>query len=348
MRLAMPLAYAAEPLGQVDIAVACERAGLDAVWVAEAWGYDAPSIMGFLAARTERVLIGAGILPVYTRTPALIAQTAAGVDALSGGRCMLGLGTSGPQVVEGFHGVPFDMPLARLRETVSVCRTVWAREPLTHEGRAFRIPPAPGEGTGLGRTLRLLTHPPRARIPIHLATLTERAVALTAEVADGWLPLFFVPERAAGVWGDALRAGAARRHDDLAPLLICAGAPCAVGDGPEVIALRDRARPELALYIGGMGARGHNFYNELFARFGWADAARRVQDLYLDGHRAQAEAALPDDLVAAATLCGPAGHVRERVAAYREAGVGMLNIRPLGSDPVATVAAMRTICDEVS
>ncbi len=338
----MPLSYAAEPLGQVETAVACERAGLDAVWVAEAWGYDAPSVMGFLAARTTRLQIGAGILPVYTRTPALIAQTAAGVDALSGGRCMLGLGTSGPQVVEGFHGVQFDLPLARLRETVAVCRSVWAREPLHHEGRAFRIP---GDRHP---PLRLLTHPPRPRIPIHLATLTDRAVALTAEVADGWLPLFFVPERAGAVWGDALRTGATRRPADAAPLEITAGAPCAVGDGPEVIALRDTARRELALYIGGMGPRGGNFYNDLFARFGWEDAARRVQEHYLAGRRADAEAALPADLVAAATLCGPAGEVRERVAAYREAGVTMLNIRPLGPDPAATVAAIRNICDEVT
>lgn len=344
----MPLSYADEPPGQVEMAVACERVGLDAAWVAEAWGYDAPSTMGYLAARTERLAIGAGILPVYTRTPALIAQTAAGVDALSGGRCILGLGTSGPQVVEGFHGVPFDLPLSRLEETVDVCRRVWSRAPLEHRGRAYRIPPAPGAGTGLGRPLRLLAHPPRPRIPIHLATLAPAAVELTARVADGWMPLFFVPERADAAWGDALRAGAAARDGALGPLEIVAGAPCAVGDGPEVAALRDRARGELARYIGGMGARGRNFYNDLFARFGWEDAARRVQDLYLDGRRADAEAALPDDLLAAATICGPVGHVRERVAAYRDAGVTMLNIRPLGDDPVATVAAMRTICDEVT
>lgn len=348
MRLAMPLAYAAQPLEQVDLAVRSEEAGLDAVWVAEAWGYDAPSLMGFLAARTRRLLIGAGVLPVHTRSPALIAQTAAGVDALSGGRCILGLGTSGPQVVEGFHGVPFDRPLRRLQETIDICRTVWRREPLRHDGAIHRIPLPAGEGTGLGKPLKLLTRPPRERIPIYVAALRDRSVETAAAVAEGWYPLFFAPERAGRVWGGALSRGLARRSGDLGRLEICAGGACAVGDGPDVAALRDSARPELALYMGGMGARGHNFYNDLFRRFGWEDAAVRVQDLFLAGRRRDAEAALPDDLVEAVTLCGPAGYVRDRVAAYRDAGVTMLNIRPAGPDPVATVAAMRTICDEVS
>lgn len=344
MRLSMPLAYAAEPLGQIDAAVRLEGAGLDAVWVAEAWGYDAPSVMGFLAARTTRLQIGAGVLPVHTRSPALIAQTAAGVDALSGGRCILGLGTSGAQVVEGFHGVPFERPLARLRETIDICRTVWRREPLRHDGVIHRIPLPPGEGTGLGKPLKLLTRPPRERIPVYVAALGERSVETAAAIAEGWYPLFFVPGRAGRVWGGALSRGVARRAADLGPLEICAGGVCAVGDGPDVVALRDSARPELALYIGGMGAHGHNFYNELFRRFGWEDAATQVQDLFLAGRRRDAEAALPADLVEAVTLCGPAGYVRERVAAYRDAGVTMLNIRPLGPDPVETVTAMRELC----
>ncbi len=343
MRISVPLSYAVEPLAQVDAVVEMERAGLDAVWVAETWGYDAPSFMGYLAARTSRLWIGAGVLSVYSRTPALIAQTAAGVDALSGGRCILGLGTSGPQVVEGFHGVPFTEPLARLRESIEICRLAWRREPLRHEGAAYHLPLGPDRGSGLGKALKLITRPPRDRIPIYVAALRPRSVELTAEMAEGWYPLFFVAEAARAVWGDALARGAARRSPALAPLEICAGGICAVGEGAEIAALRDLARDELALYIGGMGSKDGNFYNELFRRFGWEDAAREVQDLFLAGDRAGARARLPADLVEAATLCGPPSYVRERVERLRAAGVTMLNVRPVGPDPVATIAALRDI-----
>ncbi len=343
MRISVPLSYALEPLTQVDAVVEMERAGLDAVWVAETWGYDAPSFMGYLAARTTTLEIGAGVLSVYSRTPALIAQTAAGVDALSGGRCILGLGTSGPQVVEGFHGVPFTQPTARLREAIDICRMVWRREPVRHEGAAFRLPLGPDRGTGLGKALKLITRPSRGRIPIYVAALRPRAVELTAEMAEGWYPLFFVTEGAGAVWGDALAAGAARRSPDLPPLEICAGGICAVGEGADVAALRELARAELALYIGGMGSATSNYYNELFRRFGWEREAGEVQDLFLAGDRAGAEARLPSDLVEATTLCGSPGYVRERVERLRAAGVTMLNVRPVGPDPVGTIAALREI-----
>lgn len=343
MRISVPLSYAVEPLAQVDAVVEMERAGLDAVWVAETWGYDAPSFMGYLAARTSRLQIGAGVLSVYSRTPALIAQTAAGVDALSGGRCILGLGTSGPQVVEGFHGVPFTEPTARLRESMEICRMVWRREPVRHEGTAFQLPLGLERGTGLGKALKLITHPPRERIPIYLAALRPRSVELTAELAEGWYPLFFVAEGAPAVWGDALARGAARRSPDLPPLEVCAGGICAVGEGAEISALRDLARAELALYIGGMGSKGGNYYTELFGRFGWEEAAGDVQDLFLAGDRAGAEARLPADLVEAATLCGAPAYVRDRVERLRAAGVTMLNVRPVGPDPVGTIAALREI-----
>lgn len=343
MRISIPLSYAAEPLDQVPMVVEMERAGLDAVWVAETWGYDAPSLMGYLASVTRRIEIGGGVFSVYSRSPALIAQTAAGVDALSGGRCILGLGTSGPQVVEGFHGVPFDRPLARLRESMDICRMVWRREPVRYEGTAFRLPLPPERGTGLGRSLKLITHPRRDRIPIYLAALRPKSVELTAEMAEGWYPLFFVAEGAQSVWGDALARGAARRSPDLPPLEICAGGICAIGDGPEVEALRDQARAELALYIGGMGAKGTNYYNELFCQFGWEQAAGEVQDLFLAGDRAGAEARLPADLVEAATLCGSASYVREKIDRLSEAGVTMLNVRPVGPDPVATIADLKEL-----
>src|ERR1017187_4249127 len=198
-----------------------EKAGLDLVWVAEAYGYDSPSLMGYLAALTDRVEIGAAILPIYTRTPTLIAMTAAGIDALSGGRFVLGLGASGPQVIEGFHGVPYDRPLARTREIIEICRNVWARKaPLVHQGDIFHVPLPEGQGTGLGKALKIIGHPERSRIPIWMAALGEKNVALAAEVADGWLPIFFVPEKAHAVFGDSLAAGAARRDPALGPLQI--------------------------------------------------------------------------------------------------------------------------------
>src|SRR5437588_9524238 len=260
MRLSTSLQYADDPRQLAARAVALERAGLDIAWVAEAYTFDAPSLMGFLAASTQTLQIGAGILPIYTRTPTLTAMTAAGVDALSGGRCILGLGASGPQVIEGWHGVPYTRPLERTREIIDICRRVWRREVITNDG-LYQIPLPEGQGTGLGRPLKMITHPVRPAIPIWVASLGPKNVAMTAEVADGWEPILFIPEKAKQVWGDALAAGAARRADTLGPLEIVAGGPVAVGEGIE--GLRDRSRPMIALYVGGMGARGKNFYNTL-------------------------------------------------------------------------------------
>jgi F420-dependent oxidoreductase-like protein len=307
-----------------------EQAGLDRVWVAEAYGYDSPSYLGYLAAKTERVELAAGILPIYSRTPALIAMTAAGIDALSGGRFRLGLGASGPQVIEGWHGVPYDAPIARTREIVEICRQIWAREaPLVHEGRHYPLPLPAERGTGLGRPLKIITHPLRARIPIVLASLGEKNVAMTAEIAEGWLPILFIPERARDVWGTALDAGTARRDPALGPLEISAGGLLAIGEGDEVLALRDLARPTVALYVGGMGAKGRNFYNDLACRYGFEKEAAQIQDLYLAGNKKEAEALVPDELLALTSLVGPAGWVAERVAAYREAGVTDLQVTPL-------------------
>ena len=286
MKLSMPLSYAggfAESARQV---AELEKVGLDTVWVAEAYGYDAPSLMGYLAAKTERVEIGAAILPIYTRTPTLIAMTAAGVDALSGGRCVLGLGASGPQVIEGFHGVPYDRPLTRTREIIDVCRQVWAREaPLVHEGVAYQIPLPDGQGTGLGKALKIIGHPQRSRIPIWVAALGEKNVAMTAEIADGWLPLFFVPEKSKEVFGPSLDAGSVRRDESLAPLQIAAGGLLAIGEESEVAPFRQLGRATAALYIGGMGAKGKNFYNALAGRYGYEKEAAEIQDLYLAGTR---------------------------------------------------------------
>jgi F420-dependent oxidoreductase-like protein len=339
MKVSMPLSYAGGFKESAAQAVALEKAGLDTVWVAEAYGFDGVSLMGYLAAVTETVEIGAAILPIYTRTPTLLGMTAAGVDALSDGRCVLGLGASGPQVIEGFHGVPYTQPLTRTREIIEICRKVWARERVTYDGKAYTLPLPPEQGTGLGKPLKLITRPVRERIPIYVAALGPKNVRMTAEVADGWLPLFYLPEKVDDVWGDDLAAGAAARSADLAPLEIVAGGLLAVGD--DAARLRDLARPMIALYVGGMGARGRNFYNDLARRYGFEAEAVKIQDLYLDGQKDEAAAAVPDGLLEAATICGPEGYVRDRIAAFKEAGVTSLNVTPLAEDVPALVTQLK-------
>jgi F420-dependent oxidoreductase-like protein len=307
---------------------ALEKAGLDMVWVPEAYSFDAPSAMGYIAAQTERVTIASGILPIYSRTPTLLAMTAAGVDYLSDGRCMLGLGASGPQVIEGFHGVPYDAPTARIREIIEICRMVWKRERVVYDGRHYQIPLPQNRGTGLGKPLKLINHPVRDEIPIAVAALGARSVELTAELADAWLPAFYMAEGAASVWGNALRAGHAKRDPARAPLEIFAGGGVAIGDGLEN--LRNLARPQIALYIGGMGARSKNFYNDTFSKYGFEADAKRIQDLYLAGTKDAAEAAIPQSYLDATSLIGPEGFVRDRLAALRESGVNALNVGFVG------------------
>ena len=343
MKLSMPLNYAGDFAESARQVVELEAAGLDVVWVAEAYGYDGPSLMGYLAAKSQRVEIGAAILPIYTRTPTLIAMTAAGIDALSGGRFILGLGASGPQVIEGFHGVPYDRPLTRTREIIEICRDVWAREaPLTHDGAAYHIPLPPDQGTGLGKALKLINHPVRARIPIWVAALGEKNVAMTAEIAEGWLPLFFVPDKAKEVFGPALAAGTAKRDPSLGTLQIAAGGMLAIGEESEVAPIRELGRGMAALYIGGMGAKGRNFYNALACRYGYEKEAAEIQDLYLSGKKDEAAALVPAELLEATSLCGPESYIKERVAGLAEAGVTHLNVTPVGADPVAMIEKLRS------
>jgi len=338
MELGSAVHYAGNVLEMAERVRTWEAIGLDVVWVAEAYGYDAPTMMGYLAARTERVQIGSAILPLYSRTPALLAQTAAGLDHISGGRAILGLGASGPQVIEGWHAVPYDKPLARTREIIDICRRVWRRELLVNDG-VYQIPLPAGQGTGLGKPLKLINHPDRTDIPIFVAALGEKNVALAAEVADGWIPTMFIPEQAADIWGGALATGAKARAADLGPLRVVAGGALAIGE--DVTELRERARPNLALYIGGMGARERNFYFNLACRYGFEAEANRIQDLYLEGRKEEAAALVPAALLERTSLIGPAGHVKERVAAYREAGVTILNVNPIGTDPVADLEQLR-------
>jgi F420-dependent oxidoreductase-like protein len=342
VKLSMPVNYMGGFVESARLTAELEKVGLDVVWVGEAYGNDAPSVMGYLAAKTERVEIGASILSIYTRTPALLAMTAAGVDALSGGRCMLGLGSSGPQVTEGFHGVLYDRPITRTREIIEICRAIWAREaPLTHHGAVFEIPLPPDQGTGLGKPLKIIGRPERSRIPIWVAALGEKNVALAAEVADGWLPLFFVPEKARAVFGSSLDAGSAKRDPSLGPLQVCAGGLLAIGEESDVAPLRERGRGMAALYIGGMGSKDTNYYNAMVRRYGYEKEAEEIQDLYLAGHKDEAASKVPDELLEATSLCGPEGYIKERLAAFAEAGVTHLNVSPVGGDPVAMVEKLR-------
>jgi F420-dependent oxidoreductase-like protein len=339
MLLSTQLQYGDDPVRNADAVVALEQAGLDVVWAAEAYSYDAVSLLGYLAARTERVQLGAGILPIYSRTPALTAMTAAGLDALSDGRAILGLGASGPQVIEGFHGVVYDKPVARTREIIEICRKVWRRERLTNDG-LYPIPLPEGQGTGLGKPLKLINHPKRADIPVWVAALGDKNVEMTAELADGWLPHVLAPEKMREVFGPALDAGRARRAPELGPLQITGGGILAIEEEMFEPA-RQLARGMYALYIGGMGARGRNFYNTVFARQGFADEAKLVQDLYLDGRKAEAAAALPAEFVDAVTLIGPPTHVRERIAALQEAGVTHLHVNPVSADAPKALARVK-------
>jgi len=349
MRLSMNLSYAGGFKESVQQVVDLERAGLDIVWVAEAYSFDAISQMGYLAAKTERIQIGSGIVNVYSRTPALMAMTFAGLDYVSDGRIICGLGASGPQVVEGFHGVPYEKPMQRIKEYIEVCRKVWKREVLTYDGQTVQIPLPAGQGTGLGRPLKLINHPVRSDIPIWWASLMGLSVAATAELADGWLPIMFIPERADRVWGDDLRKGMAKRSPDLPPLEISAGGIVAIGEdlvGEKADRIRDMARPSTALYVGGMGARGKNFYNDVARRYGFVDEAIEIQDLYLDGKKDEAAAKVPAEWLEKSSLVGPPSYIKERVAAYKEAGVTVLSIQASGSEAVKTVEQLRSIVDD--
>lgn len=343
MKISTLMSYAQGYVGATNEIVEMEKAGLDVVWVPEAYSFDGVSAMGYIAAKTERVIIASGILNIYSRTPALMAMTAAGIDALSEGRCMLGLGASGPQVIEGFHGVPYDAPMTRIREVVEICRMVWRREEkLVYDGRKYQIPLPEGEGTGLGKPLKIINHPYREEIPIALATLGEKSVEMTAEIADAWLPAFYMAEGADAVWGDAIRRGNAKRDPGRPPLDIYAGGAVAIGEGLEEH--RNMSRPGIALYVGGMGAKEKNFYNQVFRKYGYEQEAEVIQDLYLSGRKSEAEAAVPDSYLEATSLIGPEGFVKDRLQALKEHGVTSLNVNFLGT----TTGERVQNCDKLS
>jgi F420-dependent oxidoreductase-like protein len=344
MRIGMALSYAGGFAETVAELADYEKAGLDIVFVPEAYSYDAVSQLGYLAAKTGRLQLASGILQLYTRTPTLTAMTAAGLDYVSGGRFVLGIGASGPQVIEGWHGVPYDAPVGRTREIIEICRRVWRRERLEYAGRHYTIPLPPDQGTGLGKPLKLINHPVRDRIPIVVAALGPKNVELAAELAEGWQPIWFFPEKAASVWGAALAAGKAKRDPSLPPLdVVTATAALAIGD--DVAGLVDLQRPMQALYIGGMGAKGRNFYNDLVARYGYPGEAAAIQDAYLAGRKDEAAAMVPRSLLEGTSLIGPRSQVAERVAAFRESGVTTLSVNPMAPTHAERVRLIEQVKD---
>ncbi len=348
MKLSMMINYSGDFHADVQRVQELEAAGLDLVWVPEAYSFDAVSQMGYLAAKTDRIQIGSGILNVFSRTASCMAQTAAGLDYVSDGRFVLGLGASGPQVIEGFHGVPYDKPMPRIRDYIEICRMVWRRERVDYQGAAVQVPLPEGQGTGLGKALKLINHPVRAEIPIYWASLMGLSVTATAEIADGWLPIFFDPEKFRSVWGAELDKGLATRDPARGPLQISAGGMVAIDEsltGDARNRVLDMARPNVALYVGGMGARDKNFYNTICRKYGYEDEAAQIQDLYLSGKKDEAAAAVPAEMLEKTNLVGPASYVRERIAAYREAGVTHLSVTPVGAGATETIEQLRGLID---
>ncbi|MGI5134360.1 LLM class flavin-dependent oxidoreductase [Streptomyces sp. CA-106110] len=311
---------------QTDFVVEAEKLGLDVCWVAEAWGSDGPSALGYYAARTDRMLLGSGIMQVGTRTPTVVAQTAITLSNLSGGRFLLGLGASGPQVIEGLHGVPFARPLRRMRETVEIVRRVLGGGKLSYSGAEFRIPLPGGEAVPMRLSMRA-----EHRIPVYLAALSPAMLELTGEVADGWLGTSFVPEGAAGAYFAHLDNGLARSGRTRAELDICQGAEVAFAPDEEALgAMTATRKKELAFSLGGMGSASTNFYNNAYSRQGWAEIAAEVRERWQSGDRDGAAGLVTDEMVLGTTLIGTEAMVRQRLRVWREAGVDTVRLYPAG------------------
>ena len=317
-----------------------ERLGYSSVWVAEAWGSDAVTVLSWIAARTTKINVGAGILQMPARTPAMTAMTAVTLNELSGGRFLLGLGLSGPQVVEGWHGVAYGKPLGKTREYVSIVRTAVARkEPLVHHGSHYEIPYAGDDATGLGKPLKLMTHPSHP-VPIYLAAIGPKNVSLTAEIADGWLPIFYSPQRSNDIYGPLLQDGFAKSGKDNKAERFDTVASLQAIVTDDVDSARNQIKPTLALYIGGMGAKGKNFYNDLACRYGYETEAAKIQDLYLSGKKMEAIHSVPDALVDELSLIGTKEMIRDRLEAWQESPVTTLALMPTDLSTLRTVAEL--------
>lgn len=339
MRLGLNLGYwGAAPADNVALAQEADRLGFHSVWTAEAYGSDSVSPLVWLAAKTERIKVGTAIMQMPARTPAMTAMTAATIDLLTSGRMLLGLGVSGPQVIEGWHGVPYGKPLVRTREYVEIVRTILKRErPLEHHGEHYDIPAR--DGTGLGKPLKLIIHPFRSSIPIYIAAIGPKNVALAAEIADGWLPIFMSPGRM-NIYRDWLEEGFAKAGSskNITDFDIAATVHIHLGD--DINACRNEVKPMLALYIGGMGAKEKNFYFNLACRYGYEAAAVKIQELYLVGKKMEAITTVPDELVDEVALCGPRERIAERVEAWRSSGITTLICGTANLDSIRVMAEL--------
>jgi F420-dependent oxidoreductase-like protein len=343
MRLGLNVGYwglGLTPQNQLELVREAEAAGFDSVWAAEAYGSDAATVLAWLAGQTERIRIGSAIFQMPARSPAMTAMTAVTLDHLSNGRMILGIGSSGPQVAEGWHGQRFPRQLKRTREYVEIVRRALARERLEYQGEVYELPLPDGPG----KPLRLMIGPIQDRIPIYIAAIGPKNTQLTGEIADGWIPTFFSPEHV-GESRKLLEAGAARAGRSLDHFEVAPTVQVAIDD--DVDRARDAMRPFLALYVGGMGSREQNFYNALVRRYGFEEPAQEVQDLYLEGKKDQAAAALPPELIDITCLCGPKELIRERLGVYRDAGVGTLVASPMAFDPDERKQMVRDLADLV-
>jgi F420-dependent oxidoreductase-like protein len=339
MRLGLNLGlFATAVADNFAVVEEAERLGFHSVWTAEAYGSDAATPLAYIAARTERIKLGSAVFQMPARTPAMTAMTATSIDRMSNGRMLLGLGVSGPQVVEGWHGRPYGKPLGVTREYVEILRSMFSRkEPVTHAGAFYELPYTGADATGLGKPLKLMMGPKNRDIPIYIAAIGPKNVSLTAEIADGWLPVFFSPEQTTRVYQPRLDEGFAKSGE--------ADKADAFDIAPTVSALvtndieggRLQMKPAIALYIGGMGAKGKNFYNDLARRYGYEQAAETIQDLYVDGKKMEATMAVPDDLVDELCLVGPPDRLKDRLDVWKDAGVTTLVV---GTSDISTIRTL--------
>lgn len=345
MTLGMPINYAGDFRETIENLRDFEGVGVRRVAVPEAYSFDAVSQLGYIAARTDTMELQTGILPMYSRTPTNLAMTAAGLDYISGGRAVLGIGASGPQVIEGFHGVKYDYPLGRARENAEICRKVWRRERVEYRGKHYQLPLTKEDGgSGLGKALKIINHPVRDRIPMLLAAIGPKNVELAAELFEELQPFLYHPDHVDAAFGEPLAAGKAKRDPSLPDLRIVVQASVLITEDADLIAVAQNAvRHHSALYIGGMGARGKNFYNSLVQRYGYVDEAKLIQDLYLDGKKDEAAAAVPQELIDAISLIGPRSAVAAQVERIRESGVGVLLASPAAHTHAERVADMAAL-----
>ena len=326
LKLAINIGYSGAQMRlPLDLVLKVEQLGYDSVWTAEAYGSDAVTPLAYLAARTSRIKLGTGILQIPGRTPAMCAMTMSTLDALSGGRALVGLGLSGPQVVEGWHGVPYGKPAARMREYVEILRKIWARdEPVVYHGEEYQLPYTGPGASGLGKPLKSILH--GRQLPVYLATMGPLNIRTTAELADGWLPIWFSPQRM-GLFKPAIEDGFRRAGNGKSWKDWDIAAGCTVTIGDDVKACLAAMKPNLALYVGGMGSREKNFHNEMARKYGYVEAAEKIQELYLAGRKQEAIEAVPDELCDEMSLCGPEARIRERYRAWEDAGVTTLLVQ---------------------